>query len=71
MFEMLVMLHLTEFEFVVFGHMQSKALTILYCTPDKVVETDPESHVNVRMSALISESMIFGGGKKSAEQSQS
>lgn len=67
---MLVTLHLTELEFVVLGHTQSEALTILYCTPGKVVETDLESHVNVKMFALISESVIVGGGKKSAKDTQ-
>ena len=57
-------LHLTELEFVVLGHTQFEALT-KYCTPDKLIVM--ESHVKISWSALISESVIFGGGKNSTK----
>jgi hypothetical protein len=66
-FEVILMkLHLTELEYVVFKHTpQFEALT-KYCTPDMFVEM--ESHVNVSWSVLISESIIIGGGKTSIIQ---
>ena len=63
-FEVILMKsHLTEVEYVVFGHIPQFEVLTKYCTPDTFVAT--ESHVKVRWSVLISVSVIFGGGKTS------
>lgn len=55
-----------EFEFVWLGHTQFEALT-KYCTTYRLVEM--EFQVKVSWFELISESVIFGGGKISTKDS--
>ena len=61
----LMKLHLKEVEYVVLGHTPQFEVLTKYCTPDTFVDSDMESHVKVSWSMLISESVIFGGGKTS------
>ena len=67
-FEVILMkLHLKEVEQVtiVLGHIPQFEVLIKYCTPDTFAKM--EFHVKVSWSALISESVIVGGGKTSIQ----